>query len=105
MDGIIGELIGHGADVNAMGGCTIYNAICAASFAADVSIINLLLKKGASVQERDPLGRYPIRFAAANGAKNLEALALVHRGGSFGLRLRWQECSALGCPVRQHEDN
>ncbi|KAM0520619.1 hypothetical protein ACHAPE_003016 [Trichoderma viride] len=80
VDGIVGELIAHGADVNAMGGCTIYNAICAASFAADVSTINLLLKKGASAQDPDPLGRLPIHFAAANGVKNFEALALVHRG-------------------------
>lgn len=80
VDGIVGELIAHGADVNAMGGCCIYNAICAASFAAHVSTINLLLKKRASAQDPDPLGRLPIHFAAANGVKNFEALALVHRG-------------------------
>ncbi|KAL7970123.1 ankyrin repeat-containing domain protein [Trichoderma sp. SZMC 28014] len=80
VNGIIRELIAHGADVNAMGGSIIYNAICAASFAADVSTISLLLKKGASTQDPDPLGRLPIHFAAANGVGNFEALARVHRG-------------------------
>ncbi|KAH8130108.1 ankyrin repeat-containing domain protein [Trichoderma asperelloides] len=78
--GIIGELIAHGADVNAMSGFTIYNAICAASFSADASIINLLLDKGASAQDPDPLGRLPIHFAAANGIKNFDAMAFAHRG-------------------------
>jgi ankyrin repeat protein len=80
IDGIICELIAHGADINAMGGHTIYNAICAASLSAGVSTINLLLDKGASAQDADPLGRLPIHFAAASGIKNFEAVALVYRG-------------------------
>ncbi|KAM6483952.1 ankyrin repeat-containing domain protein [Trichoderma sp. SZMC 28011] len=80
MDGIISELIANGADVNAVGGCNIYNAICAASFAGFASTINLLLDKGASAQDPDPLGRLPIHYAAANGVKNFEAIALVHKG-------------------------
>ncbi|KAL6793196.1 ankyrin repeat-containing domain protein [Trichoderma sp. SZMC 28012] len=80
MDGIISELIANGADVNAVGGCNIYNAICAASFSGFPSTINLLLDKGASAQDPDPLGRLPIHYAAANGVKNFEAIALVHKG-------------------------
>ncbi|KAL7905885.1 ankyrin repeat-containing domain protein [Trichoderma velutinum] len=80
MDGIISELIANGADVNAVGGCNIYNAICAASFAGSASTINLLLDKGASAHDPDPLGRLPIHYAAANGVKNFEAIALVHKG-------------------------
>ncbi|KAK4059089.1 hypothetical protein Trihar35433_11185 [Trichoderma harzianum] len=80
MDRIITELIANGADVNAVGGCNIYNAICAASFAGFASTINLLLDKGASAQDPDPLGRLPIHYAAANGVKNFEAIALVHKG-------------------------
>ncbi|KAL7956585.1 ankyrin repeat-containing domain protein [Trichoderma compactum] len=80
MDGIISELIANGADVNAVGGCNIYNAICAAAFGGSASTINLLLDKGASAQNPDPLGRLPIHYAAANGVKNFEAIALVHKG-------------------------
>ncbi|PNP43234.1 hypothetical protein THARTR1_11132 [Trichoderma harzianum] len=80
MDGIISELIANGADVNAVGGCNIYNAICAASFGGSASTINLLLDKGASAHDPDPLGRLPIHYAAANGVKNFEAIALVHKG-------------------------
>ncbi|KAK4068204.1 uncharacterized protein Triagg1_7447 [Trichoderma aggressivum f. europaeum] len=80
MDGIISELIANGADVNAVGGCNIYNAICAAAFGGSASTINLLLDKGASAQDPDPLGRLPIHYAAANGVKNFEAIALVHKG-------------------------
>lgn len=80
VNGIICELVANGTDVSAMGGRSIYNAICAASFYAGVSTINLLLDNGASAQRPDPLGRLPIHFAAANGVKNFEAMALVHRG-------------------------
>ncbi|KAL7800188.1 ankyrin repeat-containing domain protein [Trichoderma ceciliae] len=80
IDRIICELVAHGADLNVMKGCTIFNAICAASIAASVSTINLLIDKGASAMRPDPLGRYPIHFAAANGIKNFEAMALAHRG-------------------------
>lgn len=80
IDGIITELVAHGADVNATEGCTIYNAICAASLAAGVSTINLLLDQGASALRPDPVGRLPIHFAAANGIQNFEAVASIYRG-------------------------
>lgn len=77
-DGIIHELIAHGADVNATGGYSIFNAICAASFSAAASTIELLLGRGASVHLPDPLGRLPIHFAAASGIRNFEAVASVY---------------------------
>ncbi|OTA07286.1 hypothetical protein A9Z42_0082150 [Trichoderma parareesei] len=79
-DCIIRELINHGADVNATGGYSIFNAICAAAFSAGASTIELLLGKGASVHIPDPLGRLPIHFAAASGIKNFEAAAPVYQG-------------------------
>ena len=78
-DCIIRELIDHGADVNATGGFSIFNAICAAAFSAGASTIELLLGKGASVHIPDPLGRLPIHFAAASGIKNFEAVASVYQ--------------------------
>ncbi|KAH0490177.1 hypothetical protein TgHK011_001657 [Trichoderma gracile] len=79
-DGIIRELIAHGANVNTTGGNSIFNAICAASFSAGASTVELLLGQGASVHIPDPLGRLPIHFAAASGIKNFEAVASVYQG-------------------------
>ncbi|KAL7928911.1 ankyrin repeat-containing domain protein [Trichoderma chlorosporum] len=77
---IIRELIDHGADVNAMGGVKFCNAISTAAFAADVNIVNLLLQKGASTHDADSIGRLPIHYAASNGIKNFQAVALAYKG-------------------------
>ncbi|KAL7940622.1 ankyrin repeat-containing domain protein [Trichoderma barbatum] len=61
---IIRELLAHGADINVIDGLNIYNAICAAAFSSPVGTIHLLLEKGASIQDLDPLGRFPLHFAA-----------------------------------------
>ena len=77
---IVRVLVAHDADVNAMHGHSLYNALCTASLAAGISIINYLVDEGASVQRPDPLGRLPIHFAAANGIRNFETMILAHRG-------------------------
>ncbi|KAL7925735.1 ankyrin repeat-containing domain protein [Trichoderma austrokoningii] len=71
---IVIQLLNRGADVNAVGGHTIYNAICAASLSADSTIITSLLQKNASLTCPDPLGRLPIHFAAANGISNFKTI-------------------------------
>lgn len=75
---IVRDLVSHGADINAMSGTSLFSPLCAASLCAGVGTINHLLDKSASVQQADPLGRLPIHFAAANGLRNFEAVALVH---------------------------
>jgi ankyrin repeat protein len=78
MERIVHDLVAHGADVDAVAGPTIYNALCAASLCAGVGTINYLLDKSTSVRRADPLGRLPIHFAAANCSRVFEAVALVH---------------------------
>ncbi|KAK1242813.1 hypothetical protein MKX08_005625 [Trichoderma sp. CBMAI-0020] len=70
---IVSQLLEYRADVNIMGGHTVYNAICAASLFADSATINLL-KKNASLTSPDPIGRLPIHFAAAIGISNFKAI-------------------------------
>ncbi|KAL7814957.1 ankyrin repeat-containing domain protein [Trichoderma aethiopicum] len=79
-EGIIRELVEHGADVNAMRGCSIFSAICVASLFASASTIELLLGLGASLEQPDPLGRLPIHFAATNGVGNFMAVATAYSG-------------------------
>ncbi|KAL1864709.1 hypothetical protein Daus18300_007511 [Diaporthe australafricana] len=76
------ELITHGAEANFMSknSTTFTNALCAASFCGRVGIINFLLDSGASAQQKDPMGRLAIHFAAANGLRNFQAVALVYTG-------------------------
>ncbi|OAG40479.1 hypothetical protein AYO21_05379 [Fonsecaea monophora] len=69
----------HPADVKAMHGTTVYNAICAAALAGGPGVIDYLLTVGASTKDKDPLGRVPIHFAAANGIRNFEFVKLAHR--------------------------
>lgn len=80
MERIVRDLTAHGADVNAMRGTSLYTPLCAASLWGGVETINFLLDKSASVRKEDPLGRLPIHFAAANGIRNFETLALLHDG-------------------------
>lgn len=68
---IISQLLEYRTDKNAMGGHTVYNAICAASLSADSTIISFF-KNDASLTRSDPLGRLPIHFAAANGISNFK---------------------------------
>lgn len=75
---IVRELAFSGADVNTMAGISLFNALSAASLSGNTATINFLLNKSASVHNPDPLGRLPIHFAAANGVRNFETLALVH---------------------------
>ncbi|KAL1881327.1 hypothetical protein Daus18300_001180 [Diaporthe australafricana] len=78
MERIVRDLVSHGADINAMSGTSIFSPLCAAALYAGVGTINYLLDKSASVRKADPLGRLPIHFAAANGLRNFEAVALMH---------------------------
>lgn len=71
-------LIAKGADVSLTSGIAVFNALCAAAFCAGVGTINFILDKAASIRTPDPLGRLPIHFAAANGIRNFEAVALAH---------------------------
>ncbi|EHK21289.1 uncharacterized protein TRIVIDRAFT_230926 [Trichoderma virens Gv29-8] len=80
IDAIIYMLVEYGADVDAMEGNTIYNAISAASFSAGSSTINLLSNMGATAETADPLGRFPLHFAAASGLKNFEVMLRLHKG-------------------------
>ncbi|KAG8160970.1 hypothetical protein KVR01_009234 [Diaporthe batatas] len=77
---IVRTLITHGADASLVSGISIFNALCAAAFCAGVGTINFILDKAASARTPDPLGRLPIHFAAANGVRNFEAVALAHGG-------------------------
>jgi ankyrin repeat protein len=82
MERVVRELIEHPehpADVKAMHGTTVYNAICAAALGGGPGIIDYLLTAGASIRDQDPLGRVPIHFAAANGIKNFEFVKLAHK--------------------------
>ncbi|ROV88763.1 hypothetical protein VMCG_10055 [Cytospora schulzeri] len=75
---IVRDLVAHGANVDATAGPSIFNALCAASLCAGVGTVNYLLDKSALLRRPDPLGRLPIHFAAVNGIRNFEAVALVH---------------------------
>ncbi|KAG6355984.1 hypothetical protein INS49_015369 [Diaporthe citri] len=79
---IVRKLVAEGAEPNFMSKNTVglFNALCAASFQARVGTINFLLDSGASVQQPDRMGRLPIHFAAANGLRNFEAVALAYTG-------------------------
>jgi ankyrin repeat protein len=74
---IVRALVANGADAGSTCGICIFNAVCAAAFCTETGIINFLLDK-ASVQAPDPLGRLPIHFAAANGIRMFETVALAH---------------------------
>lgn len=78
MERTVRALIAKGADVSLMGGIILFNALCAAALCAGTGTINLMLDKAASTRTADALGRLPIHFAAANGIRSLEAVALVH---------------------------
>lgn len=78
VEGIVRALVAKGADVSLTSGITIFNALCAAALSAGVGTINFVLDKSASTFTPDPLGRLPIHFAAANGIRNFEAVALVY---------------------------
>lgn len=67
-----------GADLSNTAGPTIFNALSAASLSANTATINFLLNSSASSHMHDPLGRLPIHFAAANGIRNFEMLAVAH---------------------------
>lgn len=75
---IVRNLVAKGADVSLTSGICVFNALCAAALCAGTSTINFILDKAASTNVPDPLGRLPIHFAAANGIRNFEAVALVH---------------------------
>lgn len=81
IDGIermVRSLVAKGADVSLTSGICVFNALCAAALCAGTSTINFILDKAASIHIPDPLGRLPIHFAAANGIRNFETVALVH---------------------------
>ena len=83
MERVVRELVEHPkhpADVKAMHGTTVYNAICAAALAGGPGVINCLLTAGASTEDQDPLGRVPIHFAAANDIRNFECVKLAYKG-------------------------
>lgn len=79
---VVRELVAHGAEVDWSGSGTvgIFNALSAASLSSGVGAINFLLDAGASVQKRDPIGRLPIHFAAANGLRNFEVVSVAYTG-------------------------
>lgn len=75
---IVRDLISHDALVDSMLGTSLYSPLCAASLYAGVGVIKCFLDQAASVHKMDPLGRFPIHFAAANGMRNFEYVANVH---------------------------
>lgn len=75
---IVRALVAKGADVSLTSGLTVFNPLCAGALCAGVGTINFLLDKAASVRSPDPLGRLPVHFAAGNGVRNFEAVALAH---------------------------
>lgn len=70
-------LVAHGADVDALAGTSLFSALCGAALYSGVGTLNFLLKMSNSAGKRDPLGRLPIHFAAANGLRNFEIVALA----------------------------
>lgn len=75
---IVRTLVAKGADASLTSGISIFNALCAAAFCAGIGTINFILDKAGSAHTPDPLGRLPIHFAAVNGIRNFEAVALAH---------------------------
>lgn len=75
---VIRALVSHGADAESVLGISLYSPLCAASLCADVGTIECLLDEGVSVRRADPLGRFPIHFAAANGGLNFDYMANAH---------------------------
>ena len=82
MERVVRELVDHPkhpADVKAMHGTTVYNAICAAALAGGPGVVDCLLTAGASTEDQDPLGRVPLHFAAANDIRNFERVKLAYK--------------------------
>ncbi|KAK7736192.1 hypothetical protein SLS53_007222 [Cytospora paraplurivora] len=75
---IVRDLVAHGANVDAVAGPPIFNALCGASLFAGPGTVTYLLDKTTSARTPDPHGRLPIHFAAANGIRNFEAVAQAH---------------------------
>ncbi|KAJ5598089.1 hypothetical protein N7537_008173 [Penicillium hordei] len=74
---ILAHLLSHGANIATTHPSIFFNVLSVACLAATPRTINYLLDKGAWTQIKDPLGRLPIHFAAANGLGNFQVTMLA----------------------------
>lgn len=79
---IIGELLRHGADVNAVSGLTLSAALDFASLYNFAPLVNFLLNEGADINHRDFEGSTALDEAIVWDARD-SAKILLRRGGDY----------------------
>ncbi|TLD19088.1 hypothetical protein PspLS_09976 [Pyricularia sp. CBS 133598] len=80
-ESLVRLLVRRGANVNLAPRVVIMDAIAMAAFSSTTVVINILIEKGCSVDKvREPTGRLPLHYAAANGLGNFKAILSSYHG-------------------------